>query len=251
MQSDDSGFSPSERSSASPPTADRKSLPDWVPYVAPMLVFLAFTQAEASFATGSDNRADPSLYPWLYIVKILATTATVLAFRSTWRDFQPIPRPGVWLLAIFVGLLAIVVWIGLDQRYPALPFLGGGRSEFNPNGIPSDWQRIGFLISRFFGLVVLVPVVEELFWRSFLVRWLTDPEFERLPVGSATWKSGAIVSILFALAHPEWLPALLTGLAWIWLLRTTRNLSACLISHVAANLALGIYVLATGDWRYW
>lgn len=246
MQSDDSSPQPP----ASTSTADRSSSSRWLPYVAPMIVFLAFTQAEASFATGSAGRPNPSLYPWLYLVKIAATAATAWAFRSTWRDFRPIPKPGVWLLSITVGLLVIVAWVGLNQRYPPLPFLGGERAGFDPNILPAPW-RFGFLAVRFLGLVALVPLIEELFWRSFLVRWLTDPDFESLPVGSATWKAGGIVSALFALAHPEWLPALLTGLAWIWLLRTTRSLSACLISHVAANLALGIYVLATGEWKYW
>ncbi len=63
--------------------------------------------------------------------------------------------------------------------------------------------------------------------------------------------AAGVTSVLFALAHPEWLPALLTGLLWAWLLWQTRSLSTCLISHAVANLALGIYVITTGDWKYW
>ena len=56
----------------------------------------------------------------------------------------------------------------------------------------------------------------------------------------------------FATAHPEeWLPAFLTGLAWAWLLHRPRSVSACVVSHMAANLALGVYVLATGAWKFW
>ena len=63
--------------------------------------------------------------------------------------------------------------------------------------------------------------------------------------------SATVTSVLFALAHPEWLPALLTGLLWAWLLHQTRSLTACVISHVVANLALGIYVIQYGAWKFW
>ena len=62
--------------------------------------------------------------------------------------------------------------------------------------------------------------------------------------------AAAVTSVVFALVHPEWLPALLTGALWAWLLWRTRSLSACMVSHATANLALGIYVIVTGDWKY-
>ena len=66
-----------------------------------------------------------------------------------------------------------------------------------------------------------------------------------------TAPAAAITSVMFALAHPEWLPALFTGFVWAWLLWQTRSLAACAVSHATANLALGLYVVATGDWKYW
>jgi CAAX prenyl protease-like protein len=100
-------------------------------------------------------------------------------------------------------------------------------------------------------LVVLVPLIEELFWRSFLMRWIIDQEFTRVPVGKVTPLAAGVTAVLFASAHPEWLPALLTGLAWAWLLAWSKSLSACVVSHMTTNLALGIYVLSTGAWRFW
>jgi CAAX prenyl protease-like protein len=111
--------------------------------------------------------------------------------------------------------------------------------------------RIGFVAVRMLGLVVVVPLIEELFWRSFLMRWVIDPNFARVPIGRVTPLAAVVTSGLFALAHPEWLPALITGAAWAWLLWQTKSLSACFVSHAVANLGLGLYVLSTGAWKFW
>ena len=92
--------------------------------------------------------------------------------------------------------------------------------------------------------------MEELFWRSFLMRWIIDSEFEKVPVGKVTLLAAGITSAMFALAHPEWLPAVLTGLAWAGLLAYTGKLSTCWISHMTANAVLGAYVLWSGNWIY-
>ncbi len=106
--------------------------------------------------------------------------------------------------------------------------------------------RIGFLAVRMLGLVLVVPLFEELFWRSFVVRWIIDPDdFRKVPIGRVTPMAGAITAALFAVEHPaEWLPALLTGALWAWLLHRTKSVSACFVSHAVANLGLGIYVLS-------
>ncbi len=110
---------------------------------------------------------------------------------------------------------------------------------------------IAFVAVRLLGLVVLVPLIEELFWRSFLMRWVIDQDFARVPIGRVTPLAAGVTSVAFGLAHPEWLPGLITGLAWAWLVWRTKSLSACVVSHAVANLALGLYVIATGDWKYW
>jgi CAAX prenyl protease-like protein len=126
----------------------------------------------------------------------------------------------------------------------------GSRSAFDPLALGAAARR-AFIAVRLLGLVVLVPVIEEVFWRSFLIRWIIDTDFAKVPIGKVTPMAAAVTSAFFALAHPEWLPALLTGALWAWLLWSTRSLSACLISHATANLSLGIYVITTHDWKFW
>jgi CAAX prenyl protease-like protein len=141
------------------------------------------------------------------------------------------------------------LWVGLDGRIPALPF-SEKRAAFDPGQLPGT-ARAAFLAVRFYGLVLVVPLMEELFWRSFLVRWLAHQSFQEVPIGRVTPLAAVVTSGLFALAHPEWLPALITGLLWVGLLRWTRSVAACFVSHLVANLALGGWILARGAWHLW
>jgi CAAX prenyl protease-like protein len=214
-----------------------------------MVGFLALTAAEGYLPTRGGG-IDPFWYPVVYAIKVAIVAVLAWMCRSTWRDLAPRPGPGALALATALGLGVAAIWVGLDGHYPELPFLGGKRSSFNPNVMPRAGM-VAFVAVRLLGLVVLVPLIEELFWRSFLMRWVIDQDFARVPIGRVTPLAAAVTSVAFGLAHPEWLPGLITGLAWAWLVWQTRSISACVASHAVANLALGLYVIATGDWKYW
>jgi uncharacterized protein len=219
-----------------------------IPYVAPMFAYVAASGLE-SYLPQVDGRVHPVWYPLAYAAKLAVVMILAWYYRATWRDLRPRPRPAGAVLAVLCGVVVWALWIGLEGHYPTFGFLGK-RSGFDPTPLAAG-PRWAFILLRLFGLVVVVPVIEELFWRSFLLRWLIDPEFGRVEIGRVTPLAAVLSSVFFALVHPEWLPALLTGLLWAGLLWKTRSLSACVLSHATANLALGLYVLATADWRYW
>jgi CAAX prenyl protease-like protein len=221
----------------------------WWPYVVPLGAFLALTAAE-DWLPRAAGQPHPLWYPLGYGVKVAVVAGLAWAARSVWRDFLPVPGPRAIALAVALGIAVTVGWIGLERLpYPKIP-IGGARQEFDPYHLPFA-GRAAFLTVRLFGLVVLVPLIEELFWRSFLMRWVIDSDFAKVPVGRVTAQAAGLTSVLFAVAHPEWLPALLTGLAWSWLLARTKSLAACAISHAVANLGLGVYILSTASWRFW
>lgn len=225
------------------------SPPAWLPYVAPMAAFLALTSAEG-YLPKSGHGTDPTWYAAAYALKVAIVSAVAVACRSSWRDLTPRPGPGGWALAIGLGFALAALWVGLDGHYPPVGGLGT-RIGFDPHTLPRS-GRLPFLAVRFFGLVALVPLVEELFWRSFLMRWLIDQDLAKVPIGRVTLGAAAITSALFVSAHPaEWLPALICGLAWAWLLHRTKSVSACVVSHMAANLGLGMYVLSARAWHFW
>lgn len=231
---------PSEAPSPAPTRTEATS-GELTSYVAPMLAFLVLTNVEAYFS--------PEWYPAVYAMKVLIVSLIAWSFRWTWRDLRPLPGVATAALAVILGLIVYVLWVRLEGYYPSLSFLGK-RTGLDPSTLPAGWKW-PFIGIRLYGLVLLVPLIEELFWRSFLIRWLIDADFLRVPIGRVTPLAAAVTSGAFALAHPEWLPALLTGLIWAWLLWKSKSLSACVISHAVANLALGLHVLATGDWKFW
>jgi hypothetical protein len=204
-----------------------------------MAAFLALTYLESQL---------PDLYVWLYITKVCVVAGLLFAFRSTLRDIVAEGR--VILPAVLVGLAVFAEWVWIDKLIP-YPHLGA-RTGYNPfTAIADPAVRSLFLAFRFLGLVALVPVMEELFWRSFLLRFVTDQDWERVPIGTFTWGAFAIVAGLFGLAHPEWLVAVIAAAAYGLLLWRTKSVFACVIAHAVTNLALGVYVIATKDWVYW
>jgi CAAX prenyl protease-like protein len=215
-----------------------------------MAVFAILTQLDGLLPQPST--ASPRLYyPPFYAFKIAVVAATCWFYRSAWRDLLPWPGIKSMALAIGLGLLVTLLWVGLDGWYPIWGEVGA-RAAFNPNRLP-PWSRFGFLAVRLLGMVLIVPLFEELFWRSFVIRWIIEPDkFEEVPIGQVTPMAGAITAGLFAIEHPaEWLPALMTGGLWALLLWRTKSVSACFVSHAVANLGLGIYVLMRGAWKFW
>lgn len=215
----------------------------WIGYVVPMATFLVLTTVE--------GWVPPAVYPYLYALKVLAVTLLLGYFRRPLQDIRPQGR-GL-LLALGVGGIVFGGWVWLnDWLLQWFPFITlGERVGFNPGEHLQGWLFVLFLMIRFFGLVIMVPVMEELFWRSFLLRYFSGPNFQAIPMGTFTWSAFGIVALTFGLAHNEWLVAILCAMVYALLLRVTRSLWACVIAHGVTNLALGIYVLTQQAWQYW
>lgn len=215
--------------------------PSWLPYAVPLLLFVIVSSVEASLGAG--------LYPLTYAVKILLVSVAAFLAREVWGDLRPNVRD--LLPAVLVGIVVCVLWVGLD-RWPGYPHLGT-RQAYNPfEAIRDSGQRLLFLAMRFYGLVLLVPLIEELFWRDFLLRFLsTREDFRARPPHQFTLEAAAISGAAFAFSHPEWLAAAVTAAAYTALLAWRKSVFACVIAHATTNLCLGLYVLQTGEWKYW
>jgi CAAX prenyl protease-like protein len=202
-------------------------------YVLPFVVFLLLTELA---------RWIPNSQLWLYPLKTALAGALLLWFGRTYSEIRPEFSP----LALGVGVLVFALWVPLYGGYLLL----GEPEIINPYELAGraapPWIGV-----RLFGSSVVVPVMEELFWRSFLLRYLINPDFRRVPLGTFTWFSFAVTAALFGVEHNQWFAGVVAGMLYALLLYRTKSLFACILAHAVTNLLLGLYVLYTGQWQYW
>jgi CAAX prenyl protease-like protein len=180
-------------------------------------------------------------------VKAVAVTAALVACRRTLTEIRPAARHV--LASVGLGLVVCVLWVLIDKNVPYAHL--GARTAFDPTNLRgTPWWAV-FLGIRLYGLILMVPVMEEVFWRSFLLRYLTAHDFWKLPVGTFSALAFWAMVAASALAHPEWVVGAVASIAYALWLRRTGSLFAVVVAHAATNAALGAYVLATGAWQYW
>ena len=231
------GFSPAEKA-----------------FFGPLAVFLGVMMFGQMVGSAFDGRAFwlcSSPQYWVHPAQI--AICSVLLFRW-WRFYEWRPPARVFF-TVFIGILALVLWVSplayvVESFHPASKRVPGfDPAFFGAGGLPY-FLNLG---CRFVRLVIIVPLVEEIFWRGFMLRWLIDSDFTKVPFGTFQWKSFSIVALLFMLEHtpPDWPAALLTGALFNLVAIRTRSLSSCVLVHAITNLGLGLYILRTGDTGFW
>ena len=185
---------------------------------------------------------------WLYPLKV---GLVALALAVFWRHYAELRSYGLpfkhLLLSLVVGVVVLVLWVNLDAGWMLMGEAGEGYNPTNQAG-QIDWLLVAFRIA---GAMLVVPVMEELFWRSFLLRWVQQSDFLALDPARIGLKALLIASALFAVEHLQWFAGLIAGLAYGWLYIRTRNLWAPIVAHGLTNGLLGAYVVSTGQWSFW
>ena len=185
---------------------------------------------------------------WLYGVKIACVALVLGCFWRGYAELHRAPAPSArdWQLAVVVGLLVFVLWINLDQPWASI----GAPAVFDASreGGGIDWSLVAV---RWIGAALVVPLMEELFWRSFVLRWLQRQDFWRLAPAQITMKVSLITAVLFAVEHNLWLAGLAAGFAYNWLYIRTGKLWVPVIAHAVTNGALGVWVVTTRNWQFW
>ncbi|HUQ27203.1 MAG TPA: CAAX prenyl protease-related protein [Usitatibacter sp.] len=176
--------------------------------------------------------------------------AAAILLAAFWRQYGEMRKPLAWRdvsASLAVGFVVFVVWISLDVPWATF---GGERVGYAPvtPGGAIDWTRA---IARLVTLIAIVPLMEELFWRSLLMRWIDARDFLAREPGRASITAVAVSSGLFALEHRMWLAGLVAGLAYARLYMTTNNLRAPVMAHLVTNAILGVWILSTGSWHLW
>ena len=185
---------------------------------------------------------------WLLVGRGLVAGALLLLFAQRYVELRRLRLPlRDVAVAVAVGAALFVAWIPLQGGWLSMGEPGAGFRPLDASG-GTDYRWAAL---RLIGFVLVVPVLAELFWRSFLMRWIQRRNCLSIAPGDAGWGAVGLSSALFALGHSQWLAGLIAGVAYAILYRRYNNLWIPTISHATTNGLLGSWILATGSWAYW
>jgi CAAX prenyl protease-like protein len=224
-----------------------------LPRVVPFLIFLGLTFAQGSFGEASRY--------WVYLAKTLIGAVLVWAVWDLVKEAR-------WAFsweAGAVGVGVFVVWVGLDGFYPSLNDLlakvgiGKGTDPEKPDLPWNPHAQFGqgsglawlFIVTRIVGSTLVVPVLEETFYRSFLYRYFASPKWQELALN--VWKPSAffITAAVFGFAHHEWLAGILCAMGYQWLVLRKGRLGDAMTAHAITNFLLGVWIVWKGAWKFW
>lgn len=218
----------------------------------PFAVFMAFVGLDEvmRFLAGHGLiiLEETTLY-YLYPVKILVVAYLLYRYRSEYHElsFKELLTIPTTLVVSCVGVLIFILWTRMDWTLDAAATPLG----FNPMQLPDRTVQIVMTLFRVGGAVLVVPLMEELFWRSFLIRYIIDSNFEQVRIGTFTWGSFLLTVVLFGAEHNYIYAGIMAGVVYNLVLYKTRSLAQCVLAHAVTNLALAIYVVFTGQWQFW
>jgi len=214
-----------------------------VPYVAPFVIFLALIGL--SHLWPMPALADE-------ILRLVVMLAVLSLVARPVMDF----RMQNWGASVLVGVAIFILWIAPDLLFVQYrsfflfdnSVVGTARSSLTE----AARHDVPVLFLRTLRAVAIVPIVEELFWRGWLMRWVINNDFERVPLGAYSALSFWAVALLFASEHgPYWDVGLVAGILFNWWMIRTKSLGDLILAHAVANACLSGYVIAAGKWEYW
>lgn len=239
---------------------DRHAFTDWY-YILPMATFLALLFV-ISYGGGWDLAGR--------LAQLLLVGGLV---AWTWRRLTKMERNWSHLgLGAVFGVIGLVQWIGMDKLLRAVPWLGwtyygggppvtvGGELPEDYTNLPTEWGSLSILVIaiRMTISVIVVPPMEEIFWRDFLWRSLASPnDLHKVGVGEFDKVAFFGTAGAFALVHPQWLVAIGYGLLMSLLIWRTKSLGSVIVAHAVTNCLLWVYVLVMwygfgiDEWYFW
>ena len=218
---------------------DQVKVTGWAPYWAPMVSFLAIVELSGRVAT--------PFAPIFLVLRVAVPLGLFVFFamRNAYPELRG-ARWGVWALAdVAIGLLGAALWIA-----PFLIFDG-----LRPDDPGFDVDQLGShgawltMALRAIGYTCVTPFVEELFVRSWLLRYVDVAEtrraFRAVPIARFTWRSFGIVSLYFVFSHASWE----WGVMFVWTMLTMawfyhrKHIAPLVLVHAVTNGAIFAFVV--------
>ena len=215
---------------------------------APFLLFVGFLMMGSMAMNWFGSDVGSGIRDWLAIGRgILVALVLALLWPAYSELRNPDPaHPWYWAIAVVAGVAVFLIWVALHQSGAVLttserfvPLLADGSL---------DWPKA---LLRLAGLGLVVPVMEEIFWRSLILRWIEKHDFLTVPPGQVGFGAFAITTILFAVEHDQWMAGAIAGIVYNLLYMRSGNLWVPIVSHAVTNCLLGAWVIYSRSWQYW
>jgi len=212
----------------------------WAPYWFPMLAFLLLVEI--------GSRMPDRFAPFMLPLRVLVPGGLFVwyAVRGSYPELRGYHPTGRGLaLDVAVGLLGAFLWVA--------PFLlvEGMRPDepgFDREQLGASWVGVALAL-RTVGYVGVTPFVEELFVRSWLLRFIDvfdrREDFRKVPIARFSWRSFLVVTAYFVMSHVSWE----WGVMLVWTLLTMawfyhrRHIVPIVVAHATTNGAILLFVL--------
>ena len=207
--------------------------------VLPFLIFVTLTSTQGILG--------PESHFWIYLLK------TLLGVWMVWIIW-PLVGEMRWAFsteAIGGGILVFIVWIILDNfQYPKLTPSDDAwnlNKHFKQDSV-LFWL---FVTTRIIGSTLIVPLLEEVFYRSFLYRYILTKNWLFTPYNLFDIRPFIITSIIFGLTHSHWLAGVICGMIYQAIVLKTNRLGDAITAHAITNCLLGFWVITQQNWHLW
>jgi uncharacterized protein len=219
--------------------------------VAPFLIFLALTAGQGKFGAASAY--------WFYFAK------TFVGAWLVW-EMRPLVSEMRWVFsweAMVVGVGIFAVWVGISGEWTTQDSLwsklGLVHSQITPKKIWNPNEQFGensalawlMIATRILGSTFIVPPLEEVFYRSFLYRYIANQNFLAVPLNRFLPWPFLATAVVFGFSHNEWLAGILCGMAYQWLVLRKNRLGDAMTAHAITNFLLGVWIVRRGAWHFW
>ena len=202
-------------------------------FLIPFILLMATSIVTAPFSVGFDL---------LYPLRVVIASAALWYYR---KIYELLNWRWSWE-AVLIGVMVFVPWILLE---PAV--------DSNTNALAQGLAErssiivILWFLFRVLGSVIVVPVVEELAFRGYLLRKLISKDFNRVSFQHFTWFSFLFSSLLFGLLHGRWFVGALAGMAYAFALYRKGRISDAVLAHMTTNGLIALTVLTQERWALW
>ncbi|MDA8744774.1 CPBP family glutamic-type intramembrane protease [Rubripirellula amarantea] len=206
------------------------------PYILPLVSFLALVELS--------NRTPESWQFAMLVARVIVPLSMLTYFwkRGDYPELK-IRFSAMTVVDLLLGISLAGLWIAPYVWFPSLR-PDSDSSPFDP-AMAGAAMIPAVLSIRMIGYALITPVMEELFMRSFLIRFVEvfddpDKDFREIAIGKFGGMSFAAVILVFLATHVPWewyvmLPWAIITTLWLYL---RKDLFALVVVHSATNAAI-------------